>query len=237
MIINPYRYGGVGGTLADGLESWWSLDETSGTRVDSVIATGNDLTDNGTVLSAVGKQSNAAQFVNGNVEYLSITGNASLQTGDIDFTHCLWVYLDSVSSEMFLMSGWGPNSSTANLAYTIGHYPPTDTFYYVVGNQSTFGIKFSDSAASVVADTWYFVATWHDSVANTINLQVDNGTIDSLSYSSGSHTNITDFNIGSAGSSLWTDGRIDEVGYWKRLLTASERTELYNSGSGIGYPG
>lgn len=31
------------------LTSWWSLNETTGTRVDSVIASGNDLTENGSV--------------------------------------------------------------------------------------------------------------------------------------------------------------------------------------------
>jgi len=32
------------------------------------------------------------------------------------------------------------------------------------------------------------------------------------------------------------DGVIDELGIWDRVLSASEVTELYNSGSGFQYP-
>jgi len=31
------------------------------------------------------------------------------------------------------------------------------------------------------------------------------------------------------------DGRVDEVGFWKRVLTAQERTNLYNAGAGNTY--
>ena len=31
------------------------------------------------------------------------------------------------------------------------------------------------------------------------------------------------------------DGRLDQVGVWKRVLTADERTWLYNSGNGRSY--
>jgi hypothetical protein len=45
-------------------------------------------------------------------------------------------------------------------------------------------------------------------------------------------------NIGRGGvaSPQYHDGRIDEVGIWKRVLTAAERTQLYNGGLGYTYP-
>lgn len=37
-------------------------------------------------------------------------------------------------------------------------------------------------------------------------------------------------------SSQYFDGRIDEVGVWKRLLTSTERAQLWNSSVGRTYP-
>ena len=48
---------------------------------------------------------------------------------------------------------------------------------------------------------------------------------------------VADFRIGaSPDESVYMDGRIDEVGFWKRILTAGEKTELYQSGFGNQYP-
>jgi len=83
--------------LTDNLISFWGLEETSGTRVDAHGT--NNLTDNNTVTSATGKVGTAGQFTNANSEYLSITDNASLSTGDIDFSAQAWVYFDSFGTQ------------------------------------------------------------------------------------------------------------------------------------------
>jgi len=48
----------------------------------------------------------------------------------------------------------------------------------------------------------------------------------------------SDFAIGARRDTapLYFDGRIDEVGLWKRVLTTAERTALYNSGAGVADP-
>ena len=37
-------------------------------------------------------------------------------------------------------------------------------------------------------------------------------------------------------SSILTDGRVDEVGLWQRVLTPLEVSTLYNGGAGLSYP-
>jgi hypothetical protein len=72
--------------------------------------------------------------------------------------------------------------------------------------------------------------------ANTINIQVNNGAIDSVPWSGGGQDSAAEFALGRrAGteSELYWSGRIDEVGIWKRLLTAEERAALYNGGQGF----
>src|SRR5262252_1520277 len=71
------------------LISYWKLDEVSGSRVDTKGT--NTLTDNNTVTSTTGIINNAASFAAASSEYLSLASNATVQTGDIDFTITAWV--------------------------------------------------------------------------------------------------------------------------------------------------
>jgi hypothetical protein len=216
-------------TLLNDLNAYWNLDETSGTRFDKT-SNSNDLTDNNTVGSATGKISNAGDFVAANSEYLSVANNASLQTGDIDFTIAFWVYFDSLTANIIASKRDGSGSE----------------YQIYMGGSSPYRIKFAvfNPSLSVVEDTslgtpslstWYFIVCWYDSAANTLNIQSNNGTVVTATGISPPSTTTARFNIGEA-VGFYMNGRIDEFGFWKRILTSSERTELYNSGSGLTYP-
>ena len=85
---------------------------------------------------------------------------------------------------------------------------------------------------------WIFIVAWHDSSANTINIKVNNGTANSASYSSGVNDDTSPFVLGATNTGAgFMDGRIDQVGVWKRVLTADEQTFLYNNGNGRAYAG
>src|SRR3990167_10705009 len=95
-IVNWIRAAGASGpfgghaTLTDGLVSYWTLDEASGVRYDSVVASANDLTDNNTVASATGKFNDAASFLAANSESLS-TPNTILGA-DANVSASVWFY-------------------------------------------------------------------------------------------------------------------------------------------------
>jgi len=220
------------GTLDTGLAAYWNLEEASGTRFDPVGD--NDLTDNNTVTQAVGIVGNAGQFTRANTEFLSHVDNLDLSTGDIDFTIAGWAYLDSTSNQLTLISK-GNWAGIAQAEYKIEFIVSSSKLQLVVssdgGGGGTAGVIASSTQTT---GTWYFVVAWHDSINNTINIQIDNGTVSSIAHSAGVFDGTESFQIGSrngAGSIPW-DGRIDEVGFWKKVLTAQERTDLYNGGSG-----
>lgn len=223
--------------LSDNLISYWKLDEASGTRNDSVVASANNLTDNNTVTQAAGKISNAAQFTIANSEYLSCVSNASLVTGDIDFTVACWVYLDAKTTrQTFVSKSSGATPTTDE--YYIDYSDATNRFRFVIGG-TAYTVATADVLGSPTAATWYYIIAWHDSVANTINIQVNNGSANSLSTGiKFPPTTANVFTIGrySADTPLYMGGRIDEVGFWKRVLTTQEKTDLYNSGNGYTYP-
>lgn len=215
--------------LLTNLISYWSLEEASGTRNDAHGT--NHLTDNNSVTQTTGKVGNAAQFVRANSESLSRTSNASLQAGDIDLTMACWVYLASNSEFQGIAGKW---AVSPNKEYMLNY----------TGLVYQFGVS-SDGAAQTTRDatsfgkplteTWHYVVAWHDATENTINIQVDNGAIDSTSYSSGITTTATTFYLGQLALGYHFGGLIDEVGLWKRVLTSDERTWLYNSGNGRSY--
>ena len=224
--------------LTDSLISYWKMDEASGTRVDSVVASGNDLTDNNTVTQAAGKIGNSAQFTAANNESLTRADNASLSVGDIDFTWAGWFMIDSKSNYMIaFIHNDGAPAFNYQIAYRMYWDVVVDRFVFTVGDGSAnFANLAADTLGAPSTGVWYFVVGWHDAAANTVNIQVNNGTADSTGYTFGSFDSTGELIFGDQGFVFYWDGRMDEIGFWKRVLTAAERTALYNGGSGLTYP-
>ncbi len=176
-----------------------------------------------------------------NEEYLSHADDADLTTGDIDFTWTGWVWLDSKpSGYTAAVTKWdGVNSQNE---YALYFSEGDDRFTFLVSSDGTDAANvqvFANSFGSPSTGTWYFIACWHDATANTINIQVNDGTIDTTNTSAGvfSGTAALHFgadNNGATAASFW-DGRIDSVSFWKRVLTSGERTQLYNGGAGLDF--
>ncbi len=214
-------------TLNASLISYWKLDEASGTRVDSEPTdTPQDLTDNNTVTSNTGKINSAGQFTSANTEYLSRADSTDLSTGNIDFTVAAWVYLDSNAVEMVAASKW-----------TSG----TDREWYVEYSHAVDRFRFATYAANADANnfgspstgTWYLIIAWYDSVNDLLGISINDGTPDTQGSSSGTQDGAAAFNIGRLGNGFaYFNGRIDEVAFWKKVLTSGERTEYYNAGAG-----
>ncbi len=218
-------------TLLNGLVSFWKLDEVSGTRVDAFAS--NDLTDNNTVTQAsAGKIGDAAQFTRANSEYLS-NASGAFDSGDIGFTMATWVWLDSKPSHFHIAGKWEP---TADREYQLRFAFSRYEFNVSNTGFSTSVNLIASSFGDPPTGAWHFIVVWHDPVANTINIQVNNGTIDSLAFSGGPVVQSADFTIGSDTAGDDFDGRIDATAWYNRVLTVSERTELWNNGDGIEHP-
>lgn len=225
-------------TLDDSLVAYWRLNETTMQRNDSCGFSPLGLTaDN--VISAAGKVGNAGAFVNAEGDALIAYASDYLVTGDIDFTIAAWVYLSAKPGNMDVLSKW--NGVTSDFEFILGYGLTADRLRFLVRDfaDTKSTTQLADTLGSPQINTWYFVVAWHDSVNNTINIQVNNGTIDSTAYTDGVHESTTHLFVGGrieTPTSTWS-GRIDEVGIWKRVLSAGEKTVLYNGGNGRGYPG
>lgn len=217
-------------SLLTSLQAYWKLDEASGTRSDAHGA--NHLTDNNTVTQAAGKLDSAAQFTASSSEYLSLADNAALSTGDIDFTLCAWVYLDS-GGERAAVTKW--TSAGNQKEYALLTEADSKPYLYVSHN----GVNLAsvNAAAALSTGAWHLLIGWHDAAADTLNLQVDNGSVNSAAHTLGVRDGTGQFNLGALeGAGYFMNGRIDGAGMWKRVLTSGERSALWNAGAGLDYP-
>ena len=225
------RARGGANPLLDNLVSWWALD---GNGNDSHGT--NTLTANGSPTYTTGKVGQAASLVAASSQYFSRASNSTLQTGNINWAICAWVKLASKpAADMHIASKFG---ITANREFLL-RWTVSDRFQ-IVWFRDAAGTATSLSASSFAAPTigvWYFVQAWHDLTAGTLNICINNGTVDSVACIGGNAAT-GDFTIGArADVAAFWDGQLDNVAIWKRLLTTTEKTELYNAGAGIAYPG
>ncbi len=211
-------------SLTSGLVGYWDNNQTAGAHLDSVG--NNHLTSFNAVLGSRGKIGNAADF-DGSLKYLVGPANNSLSMPNRSFTISAWVRL---------------NRKTPGIAVSKSRYE------YYLGYGSAFGQNmFSDrfcfgidgignvveanSLGAPKANVWYHLVAWYDRSAQTVNIQVNNGPVDSRPQPNVTLPSGSPFWIGSwEGYNNYWDGSIDEVKIWNRALTSTERQQDYQNG-------
>lgn len=214
-------------TLPTNLVSYWELEESSGTRVDSHGS--NDLTDNNTVLSATGIQGDGADFESSNSEYLSTSSGSGFVSGAGARSVSLWVKYETSpgTAEMSIISN---GVFTTSQEFTIKTF--TNNKIIVDTNGSALAVS---STLSWSTGTWYHIVVTYNGTTGTI---YRDGSSVGTGTATLSTTSPEDFIIGGrnpASPYNFVDAVIDEVGYWSKALTSTEVTDLYNSGAGLPY--
>jgi len=219
--------------LLTGLHGYWKLDEASGTRVDS-SGNGNDLSPTNAPGNAAGKIGNSALFVAASSQKVSRASNASLVTGNIDFTVAFWAYVTNTGTTGCLVSK-GDASSFSNIEYECYFSASSGGFLFRVSHGSNFITAVHPTI--ITANTWYYVVCHNDITLDQIGIRINNGADTVVSMAGFTIPSSTaPFSIGARAIGDAADARVDEVGLWKRLFTAQENTDLYAAGSGLAYP-
>ncbi len=209
------------------ITNYYKLDESSGPVIDSV---GNSNgTNSGATPNVAGKINTAYSFDGASD---SIDTNDGATGGDDldfltsdDFSICAWVNTNDLTQSSNIIIGKRDGvgfqyvfriSSTSNL------------------NLLTTGGSVSSSSNVIEEDIFYFACVTRANGGNTI-LYVNGSSEGSGSSTSISHvdTNVFIGNDERLESGQGFNGTIDEVGIWSRVLTPTEVTQLYNSGTGI----
>lgn len=223
------------GTLASGLVSYWKLDETSGTRVDAVTLTGNNLTDNATVTYAnAGPSGNSAFFTLLNNEYLLKSSSSAFPFATSDLTVAVWVYCPE--------AGFNTGSAVVNYGlFGVGH-----NWELSAASASGLGFHVWDATPARIASAtitgfeagrWHLVVCTVDNAAKTAQIYRDGiaGTPGTWTIQTPAGT-ARPFAISSYSgtASFWT-GAVANCGIWSRKLAAADITSIYNLGVGKRY--
>jgi len=235
--------------LLTDLISYWTLDESSDgsgavARVDSHSS--NDLTDYNTTKSGTGIISNGADFEEDNSEYLSISGASETGldlTGTQKVTISLWVKLESQPAVAAHFAS-KYTTTTAQRLWRFLYYNSGGTYQirWQVGATGSSTVCTASYNKVLNNGTWYHLVVTYDDSANETEFFIDG---ESVATSAGCGYSIYDnsdtpFAIGAANvnttPAYFTDGIIDEVGIWSRILTPTEVGLLYNGGAGLAYP-
>ncbi len=218
--------------LTSSLAAYWPLDELSGSRAD--IHSTNTLTATGPISGFGPSKIGNAAGLSVSANYLQIASNAALSVVSADdFSITGWLRFTSKSSNQNIILTKA--STTTNAEYILrylGTGNGADYLQLLTGSGTT--VTASDAPISADATTWYFFAAWK--TGGKQYLQVNNGIVFSATAPAISNSG-QPFKLGATlvGEPTFS-GLIDELGFWRRALTATERQNLYASGSGCGYP-
>ena len=228
-------------TLFDDLVSYWDLNETSGTRVDSVVDSGNDLTDNNTVGAVLhGPVGPVGDFITPVLhEYVPTqlqkdSYNTGTSTGN--FSLAAWVNLNEAQK--------------ADPAWIVGFYSDSDgwplAYLYWSGTKFQFKVydAINEEEITVELDLpsgggWRLIVGRYTSADITLHLSADAGTEVTQALNVGGQRQSfggKPFRVGAEETiDTYFTGQIGPVGLWtgtNGAISDSQRTSIFNSGNG-----
>ena len=247
--------------LLNDLVAYYKFDETAGAVANDAHTGGYDGDITGATINQVGKIDKAYDFdgVSGNDD-VDLTNNAIWNTtfggADKKFSVSCWIKPDSNNGGMFFSKLADASFGENQRQFYMKVRPATNNkllmmYYCNLGDTIYRGVQ---GSTEITADgaTWAHIVITYDGSIDTndgldrVQMYVDGNTqTETLEFSSGTLGDVQTGTartcvgalLNSAGDTSITnfDGIIDEVGTWSRVLSSSDVTELYNSGSGLAY--
>jgi hypothetical protein len=160
---------------------------------------------------------------------LSKTTGADVEIGNADFSVACWVYLNSKAARQMIVA----KDVSGAREYILYYESSSDRFGWQVVDE---GSVLANNLGPPATGTWYCVTVWYVAASHTLGISVNDGTADTSSFAGSAAATTAQFRIGArafSGFEDYMDGGVDAVHIWKRVLTSGERTEFYNSGTGI----
>ena len=232
----PYREGD--NTRVDNLSAYWKLSEATGaTRLDSFGT--NHLTPLGGAnpgpSQTTGIINFGALFTRANSEYLTIADTAALSAGNFDFYGDLTVKLTTKTNLMGIFFK-GTADTAAGLEYRLLYSTALDRFQWLVSDGVTATTVTSNAFGAVPTGVFIHITVWHDSVNNVIGIRINDTAQDTAAHTAGSQDTAGNFQVGRTFGGNFFDGVVDEFAFGKKVPTAAEMTQFYNSGFADTYP-
>ena len=227
FLINPYILQASGNPLWNDLLAYYTADNTPNDALGTYSGT---LTNGATYGTGIINQGFSLDGVN---DYVDLDSNLHSFSSTEPHTFSAWINGNSYASTSLIINNGDLNNGTL-----MAVRDQKISFYYAGGNSLV------KATTTLSTSTWYHAVIVYDGnlgIKFYLN-GVSDGTGSTLSPDVGAPRNTwasASPNVPRLGA--WYNGGspfngiIDEVGIWDRELTASEVTDLYNSGAGLQY--
>ncbi|CAB4152755.1 Concanavalin A-like lectin/glucanases superfamily [uncultured Caudovirales phage] len=197
----------------------------------------NNGTSQGGLTYATGKSGNS--FVgNGTNAYISFPDNSWNFTGSMSIN--IWAYISSSSTNSVLYSNYYYSSGGRDYGFLLEHQSNGNLRFYMQTLSNSPVIV--STSYSGKYNSWKMITITKlqngalRMYVDGVNISTDN-TASNIYYNSLNYSSINAARyLGATYGYLENNGKTDEIGIWNKVLTPTEITELYNSGSGKFYP-
>lgn len=220
-------------SLMTDLEAVWKFDEVTGNAIDSYGE--NDLTAGNAPGSTTGVIGTCRTFVRATPQWFEIAGNSEISTGDFDFTYTGKFYLANKTNVQTLMAERNATTS-GNSKWTLIYNSGTDRIeFYIFNSGTTSNLVTATTFGSPPTGTWFYLRWGHNNTTNQTFIE-GNNTGENATTLTTVTPHAATLNLYFAtqttvhSSSL--DGRIDNVKFWKKILSTDEQAYDYNAGAG-----
>jgi hypothetical protein len=221
-----------------GLVSYWTMDETSGTRADT--KTLNPLAVGSAPVGAIAGLpglGNAADSP-GNNTFLSGPDSPSLRfTGSMSIVG--WMKIHATSPQYHTLLAKIGTGTDCN--WIVWYRSDTHQWDFIVSADGNLpGVTATVPNLTPTLETWHHIAAVFNMSTGQIQLKIDDGAVgsDTKTFAGpifGSAANMSSL-LTYIDSALWGNCAVEEVGIWDRALSDAEITYLFNAGSGRTYP-
>lgn len=219
-------------TLSVDLAFALPLNENSGDTYD--LLGHAHFVEQGTVGSRDGPAAGwrARDFSGNTTDYFTAGSVDSFDYSGGSWTVSAWVEIDNITDNMAGFAKYQP-SKNSFICKTMRNGTPDTAALAVDGDTGgTVQVEATDFGA-LTTGTWYFMVWFHND-GTEIGVGV-NDTFTTLSHTLGCKVDTGGWTIGSLDSYTTFEhhGGITQLCGWNRLLSATERTALYNAGAGL----
>lgn len=175
-------------------------------------------------------QGNHAAYFNGNSQYLASDTTPETSVGASSWAFAGWVRVDTLTPYSPI---WSNTDDTGGFELFLDS---TGRQFMALGApEGGSYINTPSSGTNIIAGKWYFINIWFDTSDRKLYLTVNdesNTFSNSVSSSASTVTTTEGYYLDSSVSFV---GAMDQWGFWKRVLTPSERSTLFNGGAGVSF--
>ena len=217
----------------NGLSCYWPF---SGNANDQSINAKNGIVQNAVLTTDRFGTPNSAYYFNGTNSFIKVPDNSdSILDLTQNFTISVWASIDQLlgNGPTMLSKHIGNIDNMGSYEFIFGYQTPVSQYKLVLFATPNYNNTAYSSFNSFPSNTWVnYVCTYNYLTQNCI-YYVNGIAVDTVNINYDINNTTIDFLIGctflnnTSNYAYYFKGKLDEIGIWKRTLTAQEITNLY----------